>query len=475
VIRVLSVASECVPLIKTGGLADVVGALPAALAAQDVDMRVLLPGYRAVRAAVTMGPTLWDSADFFGGPAQLLPGRAGDLSVYVLDAPHLYDRDGGPYIDPLGDDWPDNDIRFAALSWMGAQIGVDGAGDWRPQILHGHDWQAGFMPLYLKARNVDVPTVMTVHNIAFRGLTSPDRMAALGLPGWAFHPDGMEFYGQISALKAGLVYAWKLTTVSPTYARELTTPEFGEGLDGLIRMRGGDMTGILNGIDEGVWNPEADPHIAPYKQPRGKAKAREAILQEMGLPDGPGPFCVVVSRMTAQKGLDLLLEAAPALFARGGRLALLGSGEAGLEAAWRRAADIHEGLAVHIGYDEALSHRMIAGGDAILVPSRFEPCGLTQLYGLRYGTVPVVARTGGLADTVIDANPAALSAGVATGIQFAPVSSRALSVALGRLCDLHADPRIFAKLQRNGMRAPFGWAQSAADYAALYRGMLPDA
>ena len=468
-IRALSVASECVPLVKTGGLADVVGALPAALAAEGVEMRVLLPGYRPVLAALPKAEPVWHGDDLFGGPVRLLQGTTAGLSLFVLDAPHLYDRPGGPYLDEAGQDWPDNDMRFAALSWMAARIGAEGVGDWRPDLVHCHDWQAGLAPIYLKAWGVDLPSVMTVHNMAFRGLIPPERLAALALPGWAFQPDGMEFYGQISALKAGLVYGWKVTTVSPTYARELAGPDFGAGLDGVIRARGADVSGILNGIDEAMWNPATDPHISPYKAPRGKAKARAALVGEMGLPEGDGPLCVVVSRLSEQKGLDLLLEALPRLIARGGRLALLGSGDPALEAAWRDAAEAHPGVAVRIGYDEALSHRMIAGGDAILVPSRFEPCGLTQLYGLRYGTVPVVARTGGLADTVIDANPAALAAGVATGVQFAPVTAGALATALDRLCDLHADPATFQKIQRNGMRAPVGWGVSAAAYAALYR------
>lgn len=472
-IRVLSVASECAPLVKTGGLADVVGALPAALAGAGVEMRVLVPGYRDVLAAATGFECLLELPDLFGGPARLLSGQAAGLRLYVIDAKHLFDRDGGPYLDASGQDWADNDIRFAALSWMGAQIGAEGADGWQPDVVQAHDWQAGLTPLYLKARGVDRPTVMTVHNMAFHGVMPSERGAQLGLPDWAFQPDGMEYWGQISALKAGLVYGWKVTTVSPGYAHELTTLAFGEGLDGVIRARGADVTGILNGIDTGAWDPATDPHIATYKAPRGKSKAQSALLDDMGLPQGEGPLCVVVSRMSAQKGLDLLLEALPGLLARGGRLALLGSGDPALQEAWRAAADRHAGVAVHIGYDEALSHRLIAGGDAILVPSRFEPCGLTQLYGLRYGTVPVVARTGGLADTVIDANPAALAAGVATGVQFAPVTAPALSAALDRLCDLFAQPKVFAQIQRNGMRARVGWETSAAAYAALFAGMLP--
>jgi len=467
-IRVLSVASECVPLVKTGGLADVVGALPAALKGAGVEMRVLLPGYPAVLAALE-GSEVLEEVDAFGGRLRLLAGRAAGLDLLVLEAPHLYDRPGGPYLDPQGRDWADNDARFAALSWTGARIGAQGAGGWMPDVLHGHDWQAGLMPVYLKDAGHDRPTVLTVHNIAFHGLTAAARMGALRLPAWAFHPDGFEFYGQISALKAGLVHAWRITAVSPTFARELATPEHGAGLDGVIRSRGGDVRGILNGIDMEVWNPATDPLVHSYRQPRGKDRARKALSDELSLPDGPGPLCVVVSRLTAQKGLDLLIEALPALLRRDGRLALLGSGDAGLEDAWRAVARDHPGVAVRIGYDEALAHRMIAGGDAILVPSRFEPCGLTQLYGLRYGTVPLVARTGGLADTVIDANPAALAAGVATGIQFAPVNAAALAVALDRLCDLHADAETFRRMQRNGMRSAVGWETSAEAYAALYR------
>ena len=470
--RVLSVASECVPLVKTGGLADVVGALPGALKGAGVEMRVLLPGYPAVMAALD-GAEVLEEVDAFGGPLRLLAGRAAGLDLLVLEAPQLYDRPGGPYLDAQGRDWADNDARFAALSWMGARIGVQGADGWLPDVLHGHDWQAGLMPVYVKDMGYDRPTVLTVHNIAFHGMTPADRLAALALPGYAFHPGGFEFYGQISALKAGLVHAWRITAVSPTFARELATPEHGAGLDGVIRSRGGDVRGILNGIDMELWNPATDPHIPTYRQPRGKHRATEALMEELGLPPGPGPLCVVVSRLTAQKGLDLLIEALPALLRRDGRLALLGSGDPALEDAWRAAARDHPGVAVRIGYDEALAHRLIGGGEAILVPSRFEPCGLTQLYGLRYGTVPLVARTGGLADTVIDANPAALTAGVATGIQFAPVTATALATALDRLCDLHADPDTFRRLQRNGMRAAVGWETSAAAYAALYREVAP--
>ena len=470
-IRVLSVASECAPLVKTGGLADVVGALPAALAPEGVEMRVLLPGYPAVMAAITKAEAVADDPDLFGGPARIVAGRAEGLDLIVIDAPHLFGRSGGIYLGPEGRDWPDNPERFAALSWTAARIGADGANGWQPDILHGHDWQAGFMAEYLHQTGNPrrVRTVLTIHNIAFQGLVEPQRMAALRLPRRRFTREGFEFWGRISALKAGLVGADRLTTVSPTYAAELMRDEFGMGLDGVMRERRHVLSGILNGIDDTVWNPATDPMIAsPYATPAGKARNRRALRSEMGLAEAEGPLCVVVSRLTEQKGLDLLLEALPVLTARDGQLALLGSGEAWLEDAFRKAAEAGN-IAVRIGYDEGLAHRMIAGGDAILVPSRFEPCGLTQMYGLRYGTIPVVALTGGLADTVITASPAALAAGAATGIQFNPVTTESLRGAIDHLCDLHADAATWTRMQRNAMRQPVGWGPSARAYAALYR------
>ena len=315
-------------------------------------------------------------------------------------------------------------------------------------------------------------TILTIHNIAFHGLADPSLLPELKLRPERFHREAFEFWGRISALKAGLVGADRLTTVSPTYARELMTPDFGMGLEGVMRSRRGVLSGILNGIDEDVWSPATDAAISPYSAPADKARNKAALRREFDLPEADGPLCVVVSRLTQQKGLDLLIEALPTLLDRGGQLALLGTGERWLEDAFRAAAG-QPNVGVRIGYDEALSHRMIAGGDAILVPSRFEPCGLTQLYGLRYGTVPVVALTGGLADTVIDASPAGLAAGAATGLQFHPVTAEALTDALGRLCDLFAAPETFQRLQTNAMKHPVGWAASARAYAALYEDVAP--
>lgn len=467
-IRVLSIASECAPLVKTGGLADVAGALPAALGRRAVQMRTLLPGYPAVMNAFHDGSEAARFDDLFGGPARLLSGWAEGLDLLVIDAPHLFARAGNPYIGPDGRDWPDNPERFAALSWMGAWVGVHGAAGWHPQVLHGHDWQAGFVTEYLRVMGGGPATVLTIHNIAFTGTTDPGRIGSLRLDPWRFKIEGYEFYGGVSALKAGLIGADALTTVSPSYAEELLTPEYGMGLDGVLRRRRDVLTGILNGIDTGIWDPSTDPMIRPYADPAGKAPNKAALRAELGLPEAEGPLCVIVSRMSHQKGLDLVIEALPALLEQGGQLAVLGSGDPGLEQAFRMLGDASPQVAVRIGYDEALSHRLIAGGDAILVPSRFEPCGLTQMYGLRYGTVPVVALTGGLADTVINASPAALARGAATGLQFSPVTAEALRTALSRLGRLYADRDAWDRMARNAMAQPVGWDESAGAYAALY-------
>ena len=387
----------------------------------------------------------------------------------MLDAPDLFDRDGSLYLDPTGKDWPDNDLRFAALCKAAALIAGGALKSYRPELLHLHDWQAGLVPAYMAEIGVGVPAILTVHNMAFHGLAAHTRLKTLELPAGGFTVDGFEYYGHISALKAGMMGAQALTTVSPTYASELATPEFGMGLEGVIRARAHDLSGILNGIDTQTWDPATDPAIKPFSAPGGKAVNSRALRAEFGLDRQGGPLCIVVSRLSDQKGLDLLLEALPALIDAGGQLALLGSGDRRLENAWLNAAARHPGrVGVRIGYDETLSHRMFAGADAVLVPSRFEPCGLTQLYGLRYGALPVVARTGGLADTVIHANSAALAAGCATGITHRPGDVPALQDALRQLCALHADRPLFQRLQRNAMKHPVGWEASAPVYAALY-------
>lgn len=469
--RVLSVASECVPLVKTGGLADVVGALPAALAGQGWEMRVLLPAYRSLRGRLKAMKAVLDEPDLWGGTGRVFHGFIEGVSVYLLDAPHLFDRDGGPY-SGTGGDWSDNIQRFAALSWVAARMAREGVAGWKPDVLHAHDWQAGLAPAYLRYHGTGgVASVLTIHNIAFQGWAPASALADLRLPAAQFHVDALEYYGNLSTLKAGLVTADRITTVSPQYAQELMRPEFGMGLQGVMAARADVVSGILNGVDEGLWSPEEAAHPYSVAKLSRKAANRVALCKEFGL-EVPGPLAILVSRLTDQKGIDLLSEAIPGFIASGGGLVVLGSGDPVLETAMQALAAAHPGrVAVRIGYDEGLSHRMFAGGDAVLVPSRFEPCGLTQLYGLRFGTVPVVSAVGGLADTVINASPAALAVGAATGVVFHPVDALALTQALARLVALYQEPKVWTSVQKTAMRQPVGWAGSAATYARLYSGI----
>ncbi len=477
--KVLSVASEVFPLIKTGGLADVAGALPGALSAEGIDMRTLLPGYASVMPQLGRMRSLAEFDDLFGGRAVLreaVHGKSG-APFLILDAPHLYDRPGNPYVGPNGKDWPDNHLRFAALAWAGAHIGRGLIECWQPDLVHCHDWQAGLTPAYLSLTETRPATIMTIHNLAFQGVYPASLLSALRLPPASFTIDGLEYHGQISFLKAGLVYADHLTTVSPTYAHEICTPDFGMGLDGLLRHRRAVLTGITNGIDSDVWNPETDPHIAqPFSAADLQAKAanKAALQKRFSLdPSSDALLFGVISRLTEQKGLDLLLDVLPALLSRGGQLALLGSGDKTLEEPFLAASQTHPGqIGVMLGYDEPLSHQIQAGADAIVVPSRFEPCGLTQLYALRYGTLPVVARVGGLADTVIDANQAALLDGVATGFQFLPDRAGGLTAALERVFELYADRQTWQAMQRRAMGRQVDWSLPAKAYAALYQKVL---
>jgi starch synthase len=473
--KVLFVASECAPLVKTGGLADVVGALPLAL--KDWDVRVLLPGYPGLLAKIEGALAVAGFDSLFGGSARVVYGMVSGLQVLLLDAPHLFDRKGSIYSGSDGKDWPDNPQRFAALSAVAAAIAGGVIPDWTPDVLHLHDWQAGLAAAYLQGADHRPAIVTTVHNIAFQGLAPAYLLGELGLRGALFQAGGLEYYGQISALKAALVWSDAITTVSPTYAVELTTPEFGMGLEGVIRDRAAVLRGFLNGIDTVVWDPARDnalPANYSASEPGGKAACKSALEAEFGFaPDAERPLFAVVSRLTAQKGLDLLGAAFAAVQAGGARLVVLGSGEAELEKGLTAMANKHpDSVAVRIGYDEALSHRIFGGADAILIPSRFEPCGLTQLYGLRYGTIPVVTRTGGLADSVVDANPAALAVGVANGIQFQPATVPGLDSGLRRTVALFRDKVTWRKLMRNGMRQPVDWKASAASYGALYRELL---
>lgn len=472
--KVLFVASECVPFIKTGGLADVIGAVPKTLRAMGVDVKIMLPAYPALQSITKTGTAVLTVDDLHGGSAALISTQAEDLDLLLLDAPHLYDRPGNIYLDQDGNDWPDNHLRFGALSQIGTQVGIEGVGGWTPDIIHAHDWQTGLIPAYLHQAKAQTPkSVLTIHNIAFQGLIDAAHCGALGIEPETFTPDGAEYFGKLGFLKAGLAYCDKITTVSPTYSGELMLPEFGMGLEGILQARSRDVSGILNGIDTDIWNPETDEDLpSPYTANtlnRKNANRAELIKRFALDAHSDGPIFCVISRLTTQKGLDLLLEALPKLVERGAKLALLGSGDKDMEAAFIGATHRHAGsVGVIIGYNEPLSHLMQGGSDAILIPSRFEPCGLTQLYGLRYGTLPVVARTGGLADTVIDANDAALVGECATGIQFAPVTAATLEQAIMRTCDLYEQPEIWKAMVQRAMKHPVGWDRSAQIYLDLY-------
>lgn len=476
--KVLMVASECAPFVKTGGLADVVGALPAALAQVNVDAQVVLPSYPSLFPLLPKGEEVAWFDDLPGGPGRIVRVKAQGIPLLLLDAPQLFDRPGGLYVDEAGTDWSDNHLRFGALSMAGACIAMGAIEGYQPDVLHAHDWQASLAPVYLRMAGRDTPrSIITIHNIAFQGRFGPQVLDRLHLKTDWFHPEGLEFHGDLSFLKGALMYSDRITTVSPTYAREILTPEFGMGLDGVLQARASVLSGVLNGIDTNAWNPAEDASLAqPYEAKTLKRKAanRIALSERLGLnTDTSGPLFCVVSRLTNQKGLDALLDAVPHLVERGAQLAVLGTGQPELEHGFREAAKANPGqVATHIGYDEPLSHQFQAGSDAILIPSRFEPCGLTQLYGLRYGTLPVVARTGGLADTVIDANVAAILAKAATGFVFSDVSAAGLAGVINRVVDAYADPKLWQSMQRAAMRHPVSWDSSAQAYSDLYTDLV---
>lgn len=487
-LRILQVAAEVHPLLKTGGLADVLGALPPALAARGHDVRLLMPGHPSFLDGLADARVVLELGALFGaGRVTLLAGtlpRVGGLPAYVIDAPWLYQRAGNPYHAPDGTAWPDNPARYALLGWTAAQLTAGGLDrTWAPQLLHAHDWHAALGCAWLAAHpehpRPGRASVFTIHNLAFQGLF-PWRADALpGLPEAALGPEGLEYFGQLSCLKAGLVAADRISTVSPSYAREICTPAFGAGLDGLLQARAGDLHGILNGIDRQLWDPATDPALPAHYGPRrlnGKAHCKRALQQEAGLDTDPdAPLLVVVSRLGEQKGLDLLLAALPTWLAGGGQLLLQGNGDSWLEQAFREAATTHAGrVACWIGYDEERAHRIIAGGDLIGVPSRFEPCGLTQLYGLRYGTLPVVRAVGGLADTVADADPAALAADRATGFVFHSAHPAALAAAFERALALYRQPSLWRRVQRRAMAERHDWDIAAIRYEALYAEALAE-
>lgn len=478
-LRVLFVSSEMAPWVKTGGLGDVAAALPAALRRAGQDVRVLLPNYPALQAAFPAARLLAELPALAPAlPAcRLLGAEADGLPLLLLDCPALYASPGNPYLDGYGDDRADNPLRFGLLARVAARLGqAHSPLGWQAEVVHANDWQSALAAAYLHYQG-GAASLVTVHNIAFQGCFAGDYLAALGLPEHAWRFDAVEYHGQLSFLKAGLQLATRISTVSPTYACEIQDERFGYGLAPLLRYRAAALHGILNGIDTRLWDPQHDPALAqPYslQQLDAKSHNKTALQAEMGLAIDPRqPLFGVISRMTSQKGLDLLLACADRLGELPAQLVVLGSGDAALEAGFRALAQRHpRRIAVRIGFDEALAHRIEAGADSFLMPSRFEPCGLNQMYSLHYGTPPVVHATGGLADTVVDLDAQRLADGSANGFVLAEASAAALWAALQRVCHSWQDRTLWRRLQRNGMQRDFSWQAAASAYVALYREAL---
>lgn len=481
--KILFAAAEVFPLVKIGGLADASGSLCHTLRELGLDIRIVLPGYRSVLERVR-GSGYVGKLRGFGAPGavRVLRTTLPDTSVpvYLIDAPSLFDRAGTAYQDATGHDWPDNAQRFGLYCRAVEQMCLGAAGlDWSPDVVHCNDWHTGLVPALLSRQAAPPPSLFTIHNLAYQGNFSRETFQALDLPVELWMPDGLEFHGMLSFIKGGLAYADGLTTVSPTHAREITTPGHGFGLDGLLRHRRGVLTGILNGADYRTWDPRHD-HLIPQNywtnRLRGKAECKQILQSETGLrQDADAIVLAHVARLTDQKGVDLILATLPKLLARRNvQLVVLGSGDARLQQAVLDAASAHPGrVAARIGHDETLAHRIMAGADVLLMPSRFEPCGLTQLYALRYGTVPVVHRTGGLADTIVNASEGALADGTATGFHCTRAGPVEFLAAVRRAIALHrASPDLWRRIMCTGMREDFGWAKSAARYADLYAELI---
>ncbi len=481
--KVLQVSAEIFPLLKTGGLADIAGALPGALNAAGCEVRVLLPGFAPILDDLQHSRVLAELISPWGERVALRHGRLAALGVdaYVIEAPALYARPGSPYDDARRQPYNDNYRRFALLGWVASRLASGLDAQWQPRVVHSHDWHAAMTSAYMAfspAQPVRVASVYTVHNLAYQGLFAPWHFSELGLPAAAASVNGMEFHDQMSFMKAGLYYSDHITTVSPSYAREIQTAEQGCGLDGLLRARAGDLTGILNGVDESVWNPASDPAIAytfDARKPAGKARCKAVLQKELGLTvNDDAPLFGIVSRLTEQKGLHLVLSALDELLARGGQLVVLGTGDASLEAAFKERAAVHpQAVSVHIGYDETYAHRIFAATDVTLVPSRFEPCGLTQMYGLKYGSLPLVHHVGGLADTVIDCSLEDLANETANGFVFYHFDKPSLVRAMERAFALYARKAEWRAVRARAMSQSLGWDNAAAQYVALYRRLCP--
>ena len=481
---VLFITPEIHPLNKTGGLGEVSAALPTALSELGADVRILIPGYPQVLNGLKNKQKIAEFAAQSSFPAATLLsaklpfGTSGNVPLFIIDCPDLYWRDGGPYTDAQGHNWPDNALRFGLLSKIGAILASDATPlGWHPDVVHCNDWQSGLVPAYLHFhKGTKAASLMVIHNLAFQGVFPPETVSQLGLPQTSFHTEGVEYYGGMSFLKAGLYYCDHIVTVSPTYAREIQVLPLGFGMEGLLSRRHERITGIVNGISD-EWNPLNDPHLEQnysIDDLSGKVINKTVLQQQLELTVDPDiPLFGAVSRLTYQKGYDLLLRIVTQLIDIPGQLAILGNGEAMLEQELTRMARNHPGkMAVRVGFDEKLAHLIEAGADSFLMPSRFEPCGLNQMYSQCYGTPPLVHGTGGLVDTVVDCTPESLADGTATGFVFHELTPEAFLGTLERTVAAYRDKPVWRRLMRNGMAQDFSWRASAADYRKIYRSLL---
>ena len=484
--RILFATSEAYPLIKTGGLADYAGGLTKALLRGGHDVRLLLPAYPGTVERLA-GPVEHIAlSDLFGtGPTALVRGRMPDTGapLWLIECPSLYARGGGIYQDANGADWPDNALRFGLLARVAAWLAMArGPIPWRPDVVHLNEWQTGPAAALLAQEQAAPPTLFTIHNMAFQGLFDPAVLPFLRLPTSTFNAQGLEYYGRVSFLKAGIRYANRIATVSKAYAQEILTPEFGFGLEGLLRQRASDLVGILNGVDYEEWSPQTDRHIRARfgsgDVAEQKPLCKQALRRRLGLtsPDADRhrgtPVLAYLSRITHQKMADVLVDALAQIVARDVQVVVLGRGDRALETRLVGLAQQYAGrLAVVIGYDEELAHQVLAGADMLLAPARFEPCGLTQMYALRYGTVPIVSRVGGLRETVVDTRSCSLADATATGFVFDEPTLDGLTGAVDRALDAYRTPAVWQALRRAGMNVDFSWARSARKYEQVFEQM----
>lgn len=482
--KILFISSEAYPLIKTGGLADVAGSLPVELLKMKQDIRLMIPAYRGVVDKLKHHKIVAETS-YYDLPVKIIESKlpGSHVNLWLVDCPALFDRPGGPYSNEHGDTWDDNALRFAVFCHSATSLAMDElALNWKADIVHCNDWQTGLVPALLSLRKKPPATIFTIHNLAYQGVFSAETFTDLHLPAELWHFDGVEFYNQLSFIKGGLAYADKITTVSPSYASEIRTAEHGYGLEGLLNHRQQDLSGILNGIEHKVWNPGTDEYLTQKYNSRSlekKAINKTALQEEYSLTvDERIPMIGMVSRLVEQKGLEIILQSLETLHKHKLQIFILGTGNTHYEiqlCEW--AHKYPQQIKVVIGYDEALAHRIEAASDIYMMPSKFEPCGLNQLYSLRYATIPVVTRVGGLADTVIDASHAdidlaSIKTSKANGFIIEEHTAESFSKAIVHAIELYDDHNKWHQLQLNAMKCNHSWQMSAHNYIQLYDGLL---